>query len=68
MTMPKVAQLVIQAGFMGKGGDVLVLDKGELVRITDLAKNLIHLSGLEINYTGRYQNCLHRVRARREIV
>ncbi|MBF4410119.1 polysaccharide biosynthesis protein, partial [Vibrio anguillarum] len=45
MTIPEAAQLVIQAGAMGKGGDVFVLDMGESVRISDLAKNLIQLSG-----------------------
>ncbi|ENM5726528.1 polysaccharide biosynthesis protein [Vibrio mimicus] len=48
MTIPEAAQLVIQAGAMGKGGDVFVLDMGEPVRITDLAINLIQLSGLEV--------------------
>lgn len=48
MTIPEAAQLVIQAGAMGKGGDVFVLDMGEPVRITDLAVNLIQLSGLEV--------------------
>lgn len=48
MTIPEAAQLVIQAGAMGKGGDVFVLDMGEPVKIVDLAKNLIHLSGLEV--------------------
>lgn len=48
MTIPEAAQLVIQAGAMGKGGDVFVLDMGEAVKITDLAENLIRLSGLEI--------------------
>lgn len=48
MTIPEAAQLVIQAGAMGKGGDVFVLDMGESVKIIDLAKNLIHLSGLEL--------------------
>ncbi|MCA0935182.1 polysaccharide biosynthesis protein [Vibrio alginolyticus] len=48
MTIPEAAQLVIQAGAMGKGGDVFVLDMGESVKITDLATNLIHLSGLEV--------------------
>ena len=48
MTIPEAAQLVIQAGAMGKGGDVFVLDMGEPVKITDLASNLIQLSGLEI--------------------
>ncbi|MCE4935490.1 nucleoside-diphosphate sugar epimerase/dehydratase [Aliivibrio fischeri] len=48
MTIPEAAQLVIQAGSMGKGGDVFVLDMGESVKIADLARNLIHLSGLEV--------------------
>ncbi|HFQ5355293.1 TPA: polysaccharide biosynthesis protein [Vibrio vulnificus] len=48
MTIPEAAQLVIQAGAMGKGGDVFVLDMGEPVKIVDLAKNLIQLSGLEM--------------------
>ena len=48
MTIPEAAQLVIQAGAMGKGGDVFVLDMGEPVKITDLAVNLIQLSGLEV--------------------
>lgn len=48
MTIQEAAQLVIQAGALGKGGDVFVLDMGEPVKIVDLAKNLIHLSGLEV--------------------
>ncbi|WP_423840104.1 polysaccharide biosynthesis protein [Vibrio mytili] len=48
MTIPEAAQLVIQAGAMGKGGDVFVLDMGDSVKITDLATNLIRLSGLEV--------------------
>ena len=48
MTLPEAAQLVIQAGTMGKGGDVFVLDMGESVKIIDLAKQMIRLSGLEI--------------------
>ncbi|MDE1248449.1 polysaccharide biosynthesis protein [Vibrio aestuarianus] len=48
MTIPEAAQLVIQAGAMGKGGDVFVLDMGEPVKIIDLAENLIRLSGLEV--------------------
>ncbi len=48
MTIPEAAQLVIQAGAMGLGGDVFVLDMGEPIRIIDLAKRMIHLSGLEI--------------------
>jgi len=46
MTIPEAAQLVIQAGSMGKGGDVFVLDMGEPVKITALARKMIHLSGL----------------------
>ncbi len=45
MTIPEAAELVIQAGAMGMGGDVFVLDMGEPVKIVDLAKRLIHLSG-----------------------
>jgi FlaA1/EpsC-like NDP-sugar epimerase len=48
MTIPEAAQLVIQAGAMGCGGDVFVLDMGEPVKIVDLAENLIRLSGLEV--------------------
>ena len=46
MTIPEAAQLVIQAGSMAKGGEVFVLDMGEPVKIVDLAKKMIHLSGL----------------------
>lgn len=46
MTIPEASQLVIQAGAMGKGGDVFVLDMGEPVKITHLAKKMIRLSGL----------------------
>jgi len=48
MTIPEAAQLVIQAGAMGKGGDVFVLDMGDSVKIFDLASKIIHLSGLSI--------------------
>lgn len=48
MTIPEAAQLVIQAGAMAKGGDVFVLDMGEPVKIDDLAKKMIHLSGLSV--------------------
>ena len=64
MSIPEAVQLVIQAGAMGKGGDVFVLDMGDSVKITDLAKRMISLAGLsvksidnpegdiEIEYTG----------------
>jgi FlaA1/EpsC-like NDP-sugar epimerase len=48
MTIPEAAQLVIQAGSMGRGGEVFVLDMGEPVKIIDLAQKMIHLSGLSI--------------------
>ncbi|ART78833.1 polysaccharide biosynthesis protein [Oceanisphaera avium] len=47
MTIPEAAQLVIQAGAMGKGGDVFVLDMGEPIRIVDLARKMIRLMGFE---------------------
>ena len=58
MTIPEAAQLIVQAGQQGKGGDVFVLDMGEPVRIVDLARDLIRLSGLvegrdvEIQFSG----------------
>ena len=64
MTIPEAAELVIQAGAMGQGGDIFVLDMGEPVRIVDLARRMINLSGfiekdetqpegdIEITYTG----------------
>ena len=48
MTIPEAAQLVIQAGAMAKGGDVFVLDMGEPVKIADLARRMIELSGLSL--------------------
>ncbi|WMN61168.1 polysaccharide biosynthesis protein [Pseudoalteromonas xiamenensis] len=48
MTIPEAAQLVIQAGAMGSGGDVFVLDMGESVKIKDLAEKMVRLSGLEV--------------------
>jgi FlaA1/EpsC-like NDP-sugar epimerase len=48
MTIPEAVELVIQAGAMGTGGDVFVLDMGKPVRIDDLAKKMIRLSGLEV--------------------
>lgn len=48
MTIPEAAQLVLQAGAMGQGGDVFVLDMGEPVRIVDLARRMVQLSGLSV--------------------
>ncbi|WP_411431549.1 polysaccharide biosynthesis protein [Chromobacterium haemolyticum] len=53
MTIPEAAQLVIQAGAMGDGGDVFVLDMGQPVRIIDLARRMVHLSGLELKDASR---------------
>ncbi|MEO5376808.1 MAG: polysaccharide biosynthesis protein [Magnetococcus sp. DMHC-6] len=52
MTIPEAAQLVIQAGAMGQGGDVFVLEMGEPIRILDLAIRMIHFSGLRIKDEG----------------
>jgi len=57
MSIPEAAQLVLQAGLMGEGGEIFVLDMGEPVRIADLAKLMIRLSGMDedrirIEYTG----------------
>ena len=57
MSIPEAAQLVLQAGMMGKGGEIYVLDMGEPVKIADLARQMIRLSGLSeddirIEYTG----------------
>jgi FlaA1/EpsC-like NDP-sugar epimerase len=48
MTIPEAAQLVIQAGAMAKGGEVFVLDMGQPVKIYDLAKRMVELSGLSV--------------------
>jgi len=57
MSIPEAAQLVLQAGLMGHGGEIFVLDMGEAVRISDLAQQMIRLSGfsedeIRIEYTG----------------
>jgi FlaA1/EpsC-like NDP-sugar epimerase len=57
MSIPEAAQLVMQAGFMGKGGEIFVLDMGKPVKIVDLAKDLIRLSGfsdgdIKIEFSG----------------
>jgi FlaA1/EpsC-like NDP-sugar epimerase len=48
MTIPEAAQLVLQAGALGKGGDVFVLEMGDPIKIDDLARSMIRLSGLEV--------------------
>ena len=47
MTIPEASQLVLEAGAMGEGGEIFIFDMGESVKIYDLAKNMIRLSGLK---------------------
>ncbi len=56
MTIQEAAQLVLQAGAMGTGGDVFVLDMGEPVRIVDLARRMIRLSGYEMQHDNHAQD------------
>ncbi len=53
MTIPEASQLVIQAGAIGVGGDVFLLDMGEPIRIADLAKQMVLLSGLSVRELGQ---------------
>ena len=53
MTIEEAAQLIIQAGAMGSKGEVFLLDMGEPINILEMAKKMIHLSGLEIKESGR---------------
>ncbi|MBL0071132.1 MAG: polysaccharide biosynthesis protein [Bacteroidetes bacterium] len=48
MTIPEACQLVLEAGAMGKGGEIFIFDMGKSVKITDLAKKMVQLSGLEL--------------------
>lgn len=58
MTIPEACQLVLEAGFMGKGGEIFVFDMGKPVKIADLARQMIHMAGLspgkdiKLEYTG----------------
>jgi FlaA1/EpsC-like NDP-sugar epimerase len=58
MTIPEAAQLVLQAGAMGEGGDVFLLDMGQPVKIVDLAIRMVHLSGLEIKSVATPQGTI----------
>lgn len=49
MTIPEACQLVLEAGFMGKGGEIFIFDMGKSVKIVDLAKRMIQLAGMEPN-------------------
>ena len=70
MSIPEAAQLVIQAGAMASGGEVFVLDMGTPVKIDDLARTMIRLSGLEVrdddHLRRRHRHRICRLAARRE--
>ena len=53
MTIEEAAQLIIQAGAMGNKGEIFLLDMGEAINILDMAKKMIHLSGLEVKENGK---------------
>ena len=58
MTIPEATQLVLEAGAMGKGGEIFIFDMGKMVKIVDLARKMIKLSGLtpgkdiQLTFTG----------------
>ena len=68
MTIPEAAQLVIQAGAMGQGGGVFVLDMGQPVKIIDLVRRMVELSGLtvrdELNPSGEVVDWVHMAQER----
>ena len=72
MTIPEAAQLVLQAGSMAQGGDVFVLDMGKPVRIAELARRMIKLSGLTVRDEGnparRHRDRVHGTASGREAV
>jgi len=57
MTLSEAAQLVMQAGALGRGGDILLLDMGEPIRIVDLARDMVSLSGLDPDRDIEFSFC-----------